>query len=347
MSPPLYPPRARRGDRVAIVSPSSQTASEFPAVVDLGLQRLREEFELEPVEYPTTRAEEASPQERAADLHAAFADPDTTAVIATIGGDDEIKVLRHLDPDVFRAHPKPFFGYSDNTNLLLYLWNLGIVGYHGGAVMVQFGRPGSMQAHTRASLEAALFEGGWQQLPEVAEYSTEEGEWSDPSMLSREPKMRDSEGWEWHGPQRRIEGRTWGGCLEILDFHFRAGRYLQPNEAYEGCVLFCETSEEMPSSDYVYQVLMGMGERGMLQQFAAVVWARPKSWSHANRNVFGEQLLYEESQHAAVETALAEYHPDVPWVFGVDFGHTDPQLVIPYGGEIVVDSEQRRIDVRY
>ena len=65
-------------------------------------------------------------------------------MIATIGGEDEIKVLRHLDPEVFRANPKPFFGYSDNTNLLLYLWNLGIVGYHGGSVMVQFGRPGSM-----------------------------------------------------------------------------------------------------------------------------------------------------------------------------------------------------------
>src|SRR5262249_56373615 len=100
-------------------------------------------------------------------------------------------------------------------------------------------------------------------------------------------KMRGGEGWEWDGRQRRIEGRTWGGCLEILDFHFRADRYLQANEAYAGCVLFCETSEEMPSSDYVYQVLMGMGERGMLQQFAAVVWGRPESWSHANPHLFG------------------------------------------------------------
>jgi muramoyltetrapeptide carboxypeptidase LdcA involved in peptidoglycan recycling len=47
----------------------------------------------------------------------AFADPDIKAVIASIGGEDELKVLAHLDPDVLTASPKPFFGYSENTNL--------------------------------------------------------------------------------------------------------------------------------------------------------------------------------------------------------------------------------------
>jgi muramoyltetrapeptide carboxypeptidase LdcA involved in peptidoglycan recycling len=44
-----------------------------------------------------------------------------------------------LPYDVLRARPKPFFGYSDNTNLRLLLWNLGLVSYLGGSVMVQFG----------------------------------------------------------------------------------------------------------------------------------------------------------------------------------------------------------------
>jgi muramoyltetrapeptide carboxypeptidase LdcA involved in peptidoglycan recycling len=78
-------------------------------------------------------------------------------VIAAIGGEDEIKVLRHLDPALLASHPKPFFGYSDNTNLHLFLWNLGLVSYHGGAVMVEFGRPAAMHPLTRRSLERALF----------------------------------------------------------------------------------------------------------------------------------------------------------------------------------------------
>ncbi len=92
--------------------------ARFPAVHALAMRRLRQEFGLEPVEYPTTRRLHASPQDRAADLTAAFADPGIGAVLATIGGDDQITVLPYLDPALVVACPKPFAGYSDNTNLL-------------------------------------------------------------------------------------------------------------------------------------------------------------------------------------------------------------------------------------
>src|SRR5262245_55247267 len=91
-----YPPKPRPGDRVAIVSAGAGLPGILPLPFDLGLKRLREEFELEPVEYPTTRKMGSSPAERAADLHAAFADDSVKAVIASIGGDDQITVLKHL-----------------------------------------------------------------------------------------------------------------------------------------------------------------------------------------------------------------------------------------------------------
>lgn len=47
------PPPVERGDRVAIVAPASNSADEFPHVYELGLERIREHFDLEPVEYPT------------------------------------------------------------------------------------------------------------------------------------------------------------------------------------------------------------------------------------------------------------------------------------------------------
>jgi muramoyltetrapeptide carboxypeptidase LdcA involved in peptidoglycan recycling len=121
-----YPDKPRPGDAVAMLSPSAGLPARFPLPYELGLSRLRDGFGLRPVEYPTTRAAQASPAEWAADIHAAFADPDIKAVIASIGGEDELKVLAHLDPDLLGASPKPFFGYSDNTNLHLFLWNLGL-----------------------------------------------------------------------------------------------------------------------------------------------------------------------------------------------------------------------------
>src|SRR5919197_181706 len=238
-----YPEKPARGDRVAVVSPSGRSAGRFPAPFELGLQRLRDVLGLEPVEYPTTRAPEASPAERARDLHAAFADPDVKAVIASIGGEDELKVLRELDAELLAASPKPFFGYSDNTNLHLVLWNLGLVSYHGGAVMVQLGRAGSMHPLTRRSFEQALFTHTEHALEPAGEYSDEEVDWSDPKALAVEPPMYDAEDWSWHGPATRVSGPAWGGSREIVDFQLRTARYLLPDEAYKGAILFLETSE--------------------------------------------------------------------------------------------------------
>jgi muramoyltetrapeptide carboxypeptidase LdcA involved in peptidoglycan recycling len=124
MAPTLtYPPKPQRGDAIAVLSSSWGGQAGFPLPFELGLARLRDEFGLRPVEYPTSRAARASPAERAKDLHSAFGDPEIKAVLTSIGGEDEIKVLRHLDPEVLAANPKPFFGYSDNTNLHLFLWN--------------------------------------------------------------------------------------------------------------------------------------------------------------------------------------------------------------------------------
>src|SRR5947207_11537272 len=98
-----------KGDRVAVVSPSFAAPGAFPAVHEVAMQRLRDEIGLEPVEYPTTRRLGSAPKDRAADLMAAFADPSIRAVMATIGGDDQITVLPHLDPAIVTANPKPYF----------------------------------------------------------------------------------------------------------------------------------------------------------------------------------------------------------------------------------------------
>src|SRR5262249_27725178 len=80
MRPQLtIPGKIARGDRVAVVAPSVAAPGPFPEVHEVAMTRLREEIGLEPVEYPTTRQLGASPQARAADLMAAFADPDIKA----------------------------------------------------------------------------------------------------------------------------------------------------------------------------------------------------------------------------------------------------------------------------
>ena len=108
----ISPKKLRRGDKVAVLSPAAGLPEVFPARYEQGLQRLREIFQLDPVEYPTTRKINSSPQDRASDLHAAFTDPEIKAIIASIGGDDQIKILKYLDPELIKAHPKPFWAIA-------------------------------------------------------------------------------------------------------------------------------------------------------------------------------------------------------------------------------------------
>ncbi|KIF70391.1 peptidase [Streptomyces sp. AcH 505] len=347
MPMPVVPPKPRPGDRVAVLSPSSGLPGLLPLPYELGLTRLEKEFGLVPVEYPSTRTMGATARQRADDIHAAFADPTVKAVIASIGGDDQITVLPLLDRELIRANPKPFFGYSDNTNLLAYLWNTGIVGYHGASVMCELGRPGAMDPLTAESLRAALFTSGPYELRPAGRFRDTDRDWADPATFETEPETRPGTGWRWHGPERVVEGRSWGGNVEILAWLLMADREIAPAAAYDGCVLLLETSEELPAADEVFGILRAMGERDLLRRFPALLMARPKTWSLERRNSPEQAARYAREQRDAVLRALAVYAPDTVAVFDVDFGHTDPQLVVPYGGVVRVDGLARRVTVTY
>ncbi|HEY5986677.1 MAG TPA: LD-carboxypeptidase, partial [Streptosporangiaceae bacterium] len=138
---PLWstPPKARRGEHIAVLSPSFAAAGAFPAVHEQAMRRLTEVTSLIPVEYPTTRKVGATPLARAADINAAFADPVIRGILAVIGGEDQITVIPHLDAELVRRDPKPFLGMSDNTNLHHWLWANGIASFYGGSSQVHLG----------------------------------------------------------------------------------------------------------------------------------------------------------------------------------------------------------------
>ncbi|MER5318079.1 S66 peptidase family protein [Streptosporangium roseum] len=339
----IQPPKLTAGDRVAVVSPSFAAPGMFPAVHELAMRRLRDEFGLEPVEYPTTRRLGATARDRAADLMDAFADPGIRAVLATIGGDDQLSVLPFLDPAVVTADPKPFVGYSDNTNLLNWLWNLGVAGCHGGSTMVHLGRGGGLHPVSAGSLRAALLTGGDMELHPVEVFSEDELDWGDPASLNRAAPTRPGPGWTWHRPDRVVTAPTWGGDLEILHWNLAADRWIRPVEDYAGCVLLLETSEEMPSAQEVFRMLRNAGERGLLAQFPAILVGTAKASSLQRRTASDERDGYRAEQREAILRALDHYSPEAMAVFGVDFGHTDPQWVLPYGGLVTVDGPARRI----
>jgi muramoyltetrapeptide carboxypeptidase len=80
-----------------------------------------------------------TPEERLADLHAAFADPETAIVACVRGGYGSNYLLPGLDLSLIQQHPKPFFAYSDLTGIQLHLLDrLGLPVFHGPMIAADF-----------------------------------------------------------------------------------------------------------------------------------------------------------------------------------------------------------------
>lgn len=338
-------PKLKKGDKVAILSPSFAAPGKWPLVYELGLKNLRDIFGLEPVEFPTTKKLGASGEERAKDLIDAFENKEIKAVFTSLGGNDQVTYVKNLPPESFIRNPKPFFGYSDNTHLANFLWLHGIPSYYGGALFTQFAVK-SMEPFTIKYLNNALFESGERELEASPTYNDIGLDWNDPTNLEKERMYEPNDGWQWDGAEN-AEGISWGGCIESIDELLRHNIKIPSIEDFENIILIAESSEEIPSADYVFRVFRALGERGILERVKGVLVGRPKVWEFDNQRTADEKNEYREKQRETILRAVRRYNKTIPIVQNLDFGHTNPQIAFPYGGLVRIYTEQKSISVDF
>ena len=334
--------KLKSGDKVAILSPSFAAPGKWPAVYQLGLKRLREEFGLVPVEYPTTAKLGATGSERSADLIAAFTDPEIKAVIASIGGDDQVTYVKNLPSEPFVQNPKPFFGYSDNSHLCNFLFLNRIPSYYGGSLFTQYAMQGEMDEYTVKHLKYSLFEEGEFELLPSETYNDVGLGWDNKELLNTRRQYWPNEGWYWDGTQDAV-GTLWGGCVESVDEMLRHNTPIPTLEQFEDIVLMFETSEEIPTADYVFRFFRALGERGILGRAQAILIGRPKAWEFNKQKSPEERDTYRTAQRETILKAIRQYDRNIPIVQNLNFGHTDPQIPMPYGNQIRIDSTQQKV----
>lgn len=332
------PQRLRAGDRLAAVSLSWGGPGTFPHRYEAGKRQLEAAFGVEVVEMPHTLEDAATlaadPAARADDLHRAFADPSIAGVVSSIGGDDSIRLLPHLDLELLAANPKVFLGYSDSTITQMALLWAGVTSFYGPSIMAGFGENAGLHDYLVDGVRRTLFEPVaplvW---PENrAGWTVEQLDWSEPSTQHRPRELRPSTGWRWHGGAAR-EGPTVVGCLEVLDF-LRGTAWWPP---LEGAVLVLETSEDQPPPERVTYLLRTLAVTGELHRLAGIVFGRPG----------GADLPVDT--HRDYDAAILgvvrdeEALTDLPVVTNVDVGHTDPMWTVPQGVQMRIDSEARSL----
>ncbi len=136
----IKPPAVTESAAISIVAPASSAKQER---IDRGLAAL-ESLCFTPKPGPNTFLRgplyfAGTAAGRLADLHGAFADPETSAIMALRGGYGSSYLLDGLDLASIAAHPKPFFAYSDLTGIQLHLLDeLGLPAFHGPMLAADF-----------------------------------------------------------------------------------------------------------------------------------------------------------------------------------------------------------------
>ena len=176
---------------MAAVSLSWGGPGAFPEIYLSGKRQLEDSLGLVVVEGRHARAAPAwlaaHPEERAADLMAAFADPAIKGIVSTIGGDDSIRLLPFLDLAVIRDHPKVFLGFSDTTVTHFACLKAGLVSFYGPAIIPNFAELGGPLAYTTSSVRQALFstEPAGRIVPNSDGWTCDAFDWADPGLRMR------------------------------------------------------------------------------------------------------------------------------------------------------------------
>jgi len=151
----LKPPAVASGAGISIVAAASSAQLER---VEKGVAALRElgfapalglnTLHRGPLYFAGT------PEQRITDLHAAFANANTAAVMCLRGGYGSNYILDGLNLELLGQHAKAFFAYSDLTGVQLRLLDeIGLPAFHGPMAAADFYLPDGVHMH---SFQAAI-----------------------------------------------------------------------------------------------------------------------------------------------------------------------------------------------
>jgi muramoyltetrapeptide carboxypeptidase len=238
----LKPPAVASGAGITVIAPASFA---LPERVERGLGALRafgfaptlgrHALERGPLYFAGTL------EQRLVDLHAAFVDQSTSAMMCLRGGYGSNYLLDGLDLELIRKHPKPFFAYSDLTGIQLRLLDrLGLPAFHGPMAAADFYLEDGVH---RASFEAALA--------------------GEPYCVGADEGLRPLKP---GAGEHTVRGTLYGGCFSLLVALL--GTPFEP--ATEGTLLFLEDVGVKPYQ--VHRMLWHLRVAGKLEGVRGIVF---------------------------------------------------------------------------
>jgi muramoyltetrapeptide carboxypeptidase len=256
-----------------------------------------------------------APADRAADLHAMFADPEVRAIVCTIGGYNANQLLELLDFELIAANPKLFVGYSDITALHGAIHaRTGLATMLGPALLPQWGEFGGMEDYTWSAFErVAMHAEPAGVLRQPAHWYPERLWWdtADDRPRAAEPAA------PWRTVRAgRAEGPIVAGNLDTL--RLLIGTAWEPS--LDGALLCIEEDEEYGKPWMVERELVQLRHLGVFDRVSGLAQGRIHPESGFETAEWIDEILLRVTAGTGIPVAT-----------GLDFSHTDPLLTLPWG----------------
>lgn len=324
----MLAPKLRKGDTIAVFSPSSPATATVPVRYLRGKAFL-EEKGFRVLEGSLTGKQDfyrsGSIAQRAEELNQLIRNPDVRCIMSAIGGMNSNSILPYIDYDALRDDPKIIVGYSDVTALLLGIYaRTGLVTYYGPALVASLGEfPPYVDETWNYFENIAMCKAPLPYIMPTPETWTDEFvDWSsqDRAKAGNPNRLVSMNG-------GRARGRLIGGNLNTMQGIW--GTKYMP-EIREGDILFIEDS--LKNAADIERSFSLLKLSGIFEKIGGLILGKHEKFDDMGTG----RMPYEILQEVMGEVSF-------PVLTQFDCCHTHPMLTLPIGTEVVLDADARQL----
>ena len=315
----VKPKHLRTGDTIATVSVSHGWAGDKDSnwKYELGKKRLEDLYSLNVWSAPNSmRGSDflaRNPQARADDIMWAFENKEIKAIIANVGGNDSVKLLPLIDPAVITGNPKIFIGMSDVMNINFLCLKAGLSTFYGHNLFT-IGEAKGFHPYSEKWFRKTLFD-------------------NSPIGTIESSDNWTNSGYELIQGKGIVHGNLIGGHTGMMWIENEPIALSINN--YDKSILFIEDIPEFFSPMDLKKFINWLGENGFLQKLSGIIIGK-----------LSEKISFNEHGMAIRSTIGNEYGlSDLPVLYGLNFGHTSPIFVIPYGAKAEINCELKTFSI--
>jgi muramoyltetrapeptide carboxypeptidase len=312
---PLIPKKLKKGSHIRVIAPSrslSIISKDHRSMAKERLEALGLQVSFARHVEEIDEFKSSSIVSRIEDLHQAYSDSTVDGILTVIGGFNSNQLLKFIDYDLIRKNPKILCGYSDITVLQNSILAKADVVTYSGPHFSTFAIKHRLD-FTVEYFQKCLFQSDpFEFLPSA--------HWSDDAWYSDQDN-RDfipNTGFSILN-EGEAEGRIVGGNLCTLNL--LQGTEFMPS--LKNAILLLE-DDEMVGSFTDVEVDRNLQSLAHLPDFAQVrglVFGR-----------FQKKSEMSASKLKKIVSSKGEFK-SLPIICGADFGHTDPLVTFPVGGQ--------------